>query len=82
MLTNDKLLAECARVEASRRDAGLDPAGAMILVTIWRARPPTNWARVLVRRGIYGRYIGEAGPHKWMIDVNASDVRRAVEATP
>lgn len=78
MLTKTQLLAECDRAEKARRDAGLDPADAMIQITVRSVRPK-NWERVRLMRDLYGRCVGELPRGRWLIDVLARDVRRAVE---
>ena len=92
LYANDRLdciLAECSRAENARRDAGLDPFGAMVQFVVRRRKSPANWDSCRVITGVVGRVIGELrSPHpcgekgEWLVDVRVTDVRRALGPRP
>lgn len=76
-MTLEALASECDRVEQLRRDAGLDPATASLVLAVPFKREPRNYDRVRVVPGLYGRCVGWSGEGtKYVVDIPVVSIRR------
>ena len=61
------------------RKAAKDAPGDYLQLVIKRDRAPTNWLKVRVLPGLYGRCVGEVRKGHFLIDTLVEDIQRVLK---